>query len=584
MAEVGTERIVTNPARAEVAPDNASVLVVDDDATVCEALVRVLKNHGYRVAKAANGQDALRLLDQESFDVALVDVVMPGIQGPELVPLLFAKQPNLQIIMMSGSGTIDVAVRSLKGGATDFIEKPARAATVLSAVERAVRNAELGRTTALYRSSQTIFDAQHFERLPEAIVNVAMQVMSADAASLLLPAMDGKLYVASAHGLDAEIQNNARITIGEGLAGRIAASGKPTIIDAERAAAADSVDVIVRANAKSSIVYPLVSGSRLVGVLTFNRLTDDMPYRQADVDQASVLASQVLLALENLRLSRQTAISERLAAVGQLAAGIAHELNTPIQFVGDGLHFLGVALEELVGLVSAYQRLAAECRKRLGPSELFAEAEALEAQMDVADLCQEIPKALFQTNEGISRVTSIVRSIKTFGRPDANAKEPADLVKLIEATLTVARGEYKYVADVDAHFDELPLLVAHAGELGQVMLNLIVNASHAIADKMVSSGSTARGVITVRGWVDGTDVVISIADTGSGIAADIQKKIFDPFFTTKPIGRGTGLGLAIARGIVVDKHGGELTVESEVGVGSTFVIRLPTTDAVENGS
>lgn len=562
------------PAPA-VADHAAKIVIIDDDRQMCDALTRILSLKGYQCRRAHDGDQALQMLDESSFDVALVDVVMPGVRGPELIPLLCAKQPSLQVIMMSGSGTIETAVRSLQSGAMDYMEKPVSTPVLLRAVERAVRNVELGRTTALYKSSQTIFDAQHFEHLPEAIVNVAMQVMSADRVSLLLPAMDGRLCVAHAYGLDAEVQNNARIAIGEGIAGRVAASGKPTIINGTASKMAQFADAVSRSQVKSSIIYPLVSGSRLVGVLTFNRLTDDRPYNRTDLDQASVLASQVMLALENLRLARQTAINEKLAAVGQLAAGIAHEINTPIQFVGDGLHFLGSALEDLTKLVSAYQKVAAAWRDGSDPSALLAEIDALEEEVDVADLFDEVPKALGQTSEGIERVVSIVRSIKAFGRPDANTKEPTDIAKLVDVTLTVARGEYKYVADVETHFEELPPVPAHPGEIGQVILNIVVNAAHAITDSLKSKGSSERGKITIRGWVDGPCVVLGIADTGCGIPKHLRQKIFDPFFTTKAVGRGTGLGLSIARGIIVEKHGGELSVESEEGVGSRFLIRLP---------
>jgi len=173
-----------------------------------------------------------------------------------------------------------------------------------------------------------------------------------------------------------------------------------------------------------------------------------------------------------------------------------------------------------------------------------------------------------------------VRSIKSFGRPDAASKEPTDLKKLIDATLTVARGEYKYVADVETEIDDLPLVLAHPGELSQVFLNLVVNAAHAITDKAKASSNPERGTIRFKGRILGDQVEISVEDTGCGISPELREKIFDPFFTTKAVGRGTGLGLSIARGIVVDKHGGELTVDSEVGRGSRFVVRLPARTAL----
>jgi two-component system NtrC family sensor kinase len=551
------------------------ILVVDDDGATRDTLAVILRREGYDARFAENGTEALGLLDVLAFDVAFVDVKMPGVDGPDLLPLLFAKQPSLYVVIVTGDASVDVAIRSLRAGAADFIEKPVRLEWVRKTLSRALERRQLDRTTALYRSSQTIFDAQNFDRLPEAIVNVAMQVMSADAASLLLPTIDGKLYVAHAYGLDADVANTVRITIGEGIAGRVALSRRPTIINGSASEHAEFSGETPRRRIKSSIVYPLVSGSRLVGMLTFNRLTNQCPFNQEDVDHASVLASQVLLALENMRLAQQTAISERLAAVGQLAAGVAHEINTPLQFVGDGLHFLGQAVDDLFGLLTRYEELAADCETRLPDLESLRLVRALHEEIDVQDLREEVPKALQRTKDGISRVTTIVRSVKSFGRPDAISKEPTDLARLIEATLTVARGEYKYVADVETGLDEIPPVMAHPGELSQVFLNLVVNAAHAISEKAEASGSTDRGTIRVCARACGDSVEVSVEDTGCGIPPELCARIFDPFFTTKPVGRGTGLGLSIARGIVADKHGGELTVESEVGRGSRFLVRLP---------
>jgi signal transduction histidine kinase len=184
-----------------------------------------------------------------------------------------------------------------------------------------------------------------------------------------------------------------------------------------------------------------------------------------------------------------------------------------------------------------------------------------------------------RTTEGLGRVAAIVRSVKNFGRPDTSSKEPTDVAKLVEATLTVARGEYKYVADVETSIGELPLIMAHAGELSQVLLNLVVNAAHAIADKSRATGDPTRGKIDITARAEHDSIVLVVSDTGCGIPEDVQMKVFDPFFTTKEIGRGTGLGLSIVRGIVVDKHQGHISLESEIGRGTRFTIRLPVDSA-----
>lgn len=187
----------------------------------------------------------------------------------------------------------------------------------------------------------------------------------------------------------------------------------------------------------------------------------------------------------------------------------------------------------------------------------------------------ECPQALDRCLDGLDRVATIVRSMKEFAHPDSKEKEPIDLNRAIASTITIARNEYKYVAEVETDFAELPPVMCHPGELNQVILNIVVNAAHAIGDAV--AGTDHRGRIAVRTSQEGGDVVISIADTGSGIPPAIREHIFDPFFTTKEVGKGTGQGLAIARSVVVDMHHGKLTFESEVGKGTTFFIRLPLT-------
>jgi two-component system, NtrC family, sensor kinase len=266
---------------------------------------------------------------------------------------------------------------------------------------------------------------------------------------------------------------------------------------------------------------------------------------------------------------RQT---QKLESVGRLAAGIAHEINTPIQFVGDNTRFLEDSFASLKTLLGKFGELRdAASSGAVGP-ELLSELRRAEKESDCAYLIEEIPRAITQTMEGVDRVATLVRVMKEFAHPENREMAPADLNKALLSTMTVARNEWKYVAEVDTDFAELPLVVCNVGDLNQVVLNLLVNAAHAIADVLEGDG---KGKITIRTAAEGDKVHISIADTGSGIPEGIRTKIFDPFFTTKEVGRGTGQGLAIARSVVVDRHKGTLTFESEVGKGTTFHIRLP---------
>jgi len=277
---------------------------------------------------------------------------------------------------------------------------------------------------------------------------------------------------------------------------------------------------------------------------------------------------------EKLRIARELNQAQKLEAVGRLAAGIAHEINTPTQYVGDNLAFLQNAHEGIVNLMGMLQRMLALQDGGIPTPEQLSVARDAIADANLEYLAAEIPRAIAQSMEGVERVSSIVQAMKEFSHPGTVEKTLADINHCIESTVTVSRNEWKYVADLETDLDAgLPRISCLPGDLNQVFLNLIVNAAHAIASVVASSGE--KGKITIRSRKDGDWIEIRIADTGTGIAEDVRERVFDPFFTTKEVGRGTGQGLAIARSVVVDKHGGTLTFESECGAGTTFFIRLP---------
>ena len=252
--------------------------------------------------------------------------------------------------------------------------------------------------------------------------------------------------------------------------------------------------------------------------------------------------------------------AQKLEAVGELAAGIAHEINTPVQYVQDNLTFLSECFSELGGVL---ERLVG-----------MVEPEAVEAS-DLAYLREETPKAIEQSLEGISRVNGIVRAMKEFAHPGRRTKKPTDINEAIESTVTIARHEWKYVAEVRLLLDrELPLVRCLAGELNQAILNLLLNATDAIRERPGFSGQEL-GCVTITTRRAGEGVEIRVSDMGGGVPVAIQERIFDSFFTTKEPGKGTGQGLAIARSIIVNKHGGSLEFETEEGVGTTFIVWLP---------
>jgi len=284
---------------------------------------------------------------------------------------------------------------------------------------------------------------------------------------------------------------------------------------------------------------------------------------------AQLEAANVRLADERVwrdRIETEVRMSQRLEAIGQLAAGIAHEINNPLQYVGDHLEFVNESTADLLSVVT---RMAA-CSAAASSDKLAG----VLASVDVPYMARELPGALEAIQGGITRITAIVRAMKELAHPGTQDPGAADINRALESALEISANSYRGVAELDKQLAPLPPVTCFVAELGQVFLNLIVNAAHAMEGR-------GRGTLKVTSCVDGDHVVVAIGDTGSGIPPEIQPRIFDPFFTTKPIGRGTGQGLAIARAIVVDHHGGSLSFDSVADQGTTFVIRIPITGPTE---
>jgi PAS domain S-box-containing protein len=278
---------------------------------------------------------------------------------------------------------------------------------------------------------------------------------------------------------------------------------------------------------------------------------------------------------ERRHMEIQLRHAQKMESIGQLAAGIAHEINTPTQYLGDNIRFLQTSFADLQQLHAQYETLFRAAKANAVTPALLAETEAAGERSNIDFLMKEIPGAIQQSLEGVERVSRIVRAMKDFSHPGTGEKTPIDLNKAVQTTITVAGNEWKYVATIATDFDPtLPPVPCLPGELNQVILNLVVNAAHAIAD-VVGQGAKGLGVITASTHRCGEWVEIRIRDTGTGIPEKVRGKIFDPFFTTKPVGKGTGQGLAIAHAVIVDQHQGQLLFETEMGVGTVFIIRLP---------
>lgn len=313
----------------------------------------------------------------------------------------------------------------------------------------------------------------------------------------------------------------------------------------------------VNAEGKPGVLELILSairndGDALVGVLVQGR----------DVTRLRQMESHLLQA-------------QKLEAIGQLAAGIAHEINTPAQFVGDNAQFLRQAFDDLQSVLGMFGELLDAAGSGPVPAPLLGRARAMAEDLDMDFLRKELPLSIEHIQEGIERISNVVRSMKEYAHPGGRERALTDINRILENTLVVARSEYKYVADLEMDLDpDLPQVICMADDIKQSFLNVVINASHAIQEK-IGGNPQQRGRIRISTARSGDEVEIRISDTGTGIPESIRSRVFDPFFTTKSVGKGTGQGLSIVYSTIVDKHSGTITFETEEGQGTTFIIRLP---------
>jgi signal transduction histidine kinase len=318
----------------------------------------------------------------------------------------------------------------------------------------------------------------------------------------------------------------------------------------------------------------IVVGATLVGYVV--ALLWQLRLSVRELDSANqMLEDKIEKRIAELRLKNQQLFqAQKLESIGQLAAGIAHEINTPMQFVYDNLEFLSDCSDKLFNVVAAYDRNLNADGPQRSWQERSAEIARVAKEARFEHVRAETPKAICESLEGIRRVINIVRAMKEFSHPGQDEKEGLDLNNAVRSTVTITSNRWKYAAEMVLELDsDLPTLKCVPGEINQVLLNLIVNAADAIVDKIGEKGD-AKGRITVRTRLEPGYFVIDVEDTGCGIPDEIRNRIFDPFFTTKDVGKGTGQGLAICYNVVVNKHNGKLDVQSSPGVGTKFTIML----------
>lgn len=475
---------------------------------------------------------------------------------------------------------------------------------------------------AVVKAARVISGEVMLDRLLAVMTEIVVETTGAQRGAIVLD-QEGTWMVraiSQPDGLHVSVLSNEALdsthTIPSGAVRLVLRTGESLVVDDARLHGALAHDAYVEANnTKSVLCAPIRHKSRVLGAMYVENNLVAGAFTADRLQAIDILASQVAVSIENARLFemekrqglaltrmnedleelvatrtqelRQTnerlraesnarakaevelRLTQKLQAVGQLAAGVAHEINTPMQYVGDNLHFLRGAWDDLLSFAGR----VAELREGAEPSSFTQRVREEEQAVDLDFLREGGSVAIENALQGVERVSRIVSALKAFSHPDQAEMSLEDINVVIDNTLVVACNEYKLVANVERDLQEgLPLLRCHGGEIRQVLLNLIVNAAHAIQD--VVDGTLELGTITVRSRLERGALVVQVVDTGAGIPEECRDQIFDPFFTTKEVGRGTGQGLALARS-AVERHGGEILFDTEVGRGTAFTLRLP---------
>ena len=532
-------------------PPKRSILIADDDAIFRTVASGLVASWGYTYVAVDNGEAALQALTQlRPPTIAILDWLMPRVTGTEICRQIRSGScpQYIYFILVSARDGRQDELEGLRSGADAYISKPLDAEELRAKLEIADR---------ILLMEESLRDL-HAET--EVFINSVPSILIGTDRSGKINRWNQtakRVFGLSRESVEHRTLDDCGILwTGAGIQGQVEAAlqtGAVTRLD-ELAIRKNDAHRLLALN-----IHPLrshlghITGSMIVGADITEKKSHEDQLRQA----------------------------QKLEAIGQLAAGIAHEINTPTQFVADNVNFFKESWTGLSELLASVRKLSLKPASLASQSAGWSEIEAAEKKIDLDYLTQEVPKAIDETLDGLQRIKKIVRAMKEFSHLGSSKLQPTDLNRAIQNTITVSGSEWKYVADLETDLDpELPQVPCLVDQFNQVILNLLVNAAHAIQDAN-GDGSLVKGLITVRTRKEGDSARISIADTGKGIPEEIRHRIFEPFFSTKEVGRGTGQGLALAHATIVKEHKGKIWFESEAGKGTVFFIQLPLTTSSE---
>lgn len=531
------------------------ILIIDDEPVTVAILKKIVESNGCETVCATTAEEGWEFLKHDpSINLALVDWMLPGMSGVEFCFRVREEIKNRFVYLMLVTGKTDSndMVEGLRAGADAYVKKPICKEVLLSQIEVGTRIATL--------QTQLIDDQVRLRAQQESLNHLL------ERQSKLLSAIPS-FFLA--------IDNNDNIMVWNDAAERLFGISSP--------------DALRRPFIKLPVLW---DWDEILKLCAKARFTNEM-VRREDLKYTSRGCSEGYLDISIVPLDKNTMCGElliigeevtekkllndqltqaqRLESIGQLASGIAHEINTPLQFVGDNLRFLQSSYGQFMRFFNEINTLIHTNRSRIETAAIQKIAD----QVDLDFITAEVAPTITESLEGIARLAHIIEAMKEISHPGSKEKTPVDVCHLIDTAITVSTNAWKYVAEVSTQCDpSIPLVKCYPNELSQALLNIIINAAHAIEDAR-NLGKEGKGRIDIRALAQGNTLVIEVNDNGCGISKKAQPKIFDQFFTTKGVGRGTGQGLAIAHSAIVKLHGGALTFTTEANEGTSFCIQIP---------
>lgn len=537
--------------------ETATLLIIDDDPITLETFNEIFRAKGYNTLVAQTGARALEILRQNEPDLALIDITLPDIKGTELLKKFKEDYPEMACVIVTGHTDIEYAITAITRNADGFFVKPPKF------------DALLGKVGEIIEKKRLKEEVRHLNELPRIILDSINQ-------SVFIIGVENYQVVAANSFFLEEMGMSEEEVIGRTCHELTHASPEPckgpkdecplrkTVVAGEHVTVEHIHEIGDRKQYVEISTSPIFDDeNRVTRVIHVSRDITDRKNLELAIDEERRKLKEALLELKNTqaRIVQQ----EKMASIGQLAAGVAHEINNPMGFISSNLG----TLRKYVDKFNQFIVLQNEALQKTGDDEILGDISRQRKKMKIDYLLEDVSDLIAESLDGADRVKDIVQNLKTFARIEENRPALADINDCLESTLKIVWNEIKYKATVNKDYGTLPFTSCYPQQLNQVFMNLLVNAAQAIEK---------QGEITISTFheKETNEIRVAVSDTGCGIASEHLPHLFEPFFTTKPAGEGTGLGMSIAYDIV-KKHGGEITVASAPG-NTTFTVRLPVKD------